>query len=217
MHLQRNIALFFLLLIAPLKAAVVTVAPSAMHIELYDCTEWSHTRELYGARVEGCFPWEGYCIKPHLVGGWGGGDYYRVAIAVGRYFSVANNWGITPFTSYSYSYLKSSLNFPSMAVKDIKQAFSTHTSSFGVELTFCFMERWQILGALSYGFSLLTLRTQRLPNCRFNTSGLQGELRVERIASCYTLHLALSYDGRLYDDRQGFIVKVVQAGLGYRF
>lgn len=195
--------------------AKIDVGPAFIHLDILESGKTIDRMDMPGVRADANYMFEnGICIKPTVLYGSNNGSLLSVGASVGQYIPCGDQWSFLPNLGVSYSYVHTTVDFPSFGLLDLKEKFRSISPFLGLDAYYTFTPTWRICGSFQYAWSRTHTEIQHLPKSKSHCQGPIYSLLLEKdITPSWSLNLGMGYNISLTKEKHGLRGTGVKLGL----
>jgi opacity protein-like surface antigen len=168
--------------------------------------------------------YEGLCVKPGFLFGWGQGRLATGTIAVGYYLPLTDKFKILPNVGITYSYLHARVDMEvgPFTFHDASERFRSSSPFIAMEFCYSITPKWMIMATYQYAWShthtKLTHEHNKLVSEKSHSCGPNYTLGVEYyLDDHWAFNFGVGYNISLSKEKHGLRGKGAKLGVAYYF
>lgn len=195
--------------------AKIDAGPAFVHIDILESGKTIDRMDLPSIRADASYLFDnGICIKPTLLYGSNNGTLLSTGASIGQYLPLTEKWSFLPNAGVTYSYLRTSVDFPSLNLHNLRERFHSISPFLGLDAYFSITPTWRMCGSFQYAWSRTHTDIQHLTTSKSNCKGPNYSLMVEKdLNTAWSLNLGMGYNISLSKEKHGLRGTGVKLGL----
>lgn len=195
--------------------AKIDVGPAFVHLDILESGRTMDRMDLPSIRADASYLFEsGICLKPTVLYGSNQGSLLTTSFSVGQYLPLNEQWSFLPNLGISYSYVRTSIDFPFLELHNLRERFRSISPFLGLDAYYSFNPTWRVCGSIQYAWSCTHTDIQHLVKSKSNCKGPNYSLLVEKdLNPSWSLNLGMGYNISLSKEKHGLRGTGVKIGL----
>lgn len=197
----------------------VDFAPAYVHIDILEHQKTVKRMDLLAFKADATIVINnGFCLKPTILAGTGHGAIFSGGLGIGHCIPITNRITLTPYVGCTYTHLRTTIDIPMLALKDLKERFRSISPYVSLEATIKIAEGWRICGVVQYAWSRTHTTIKHLLSDKSNAKGPNYALLLEHdLNDKWSVNIGAAYNISLTKEKHGLRGAGVKLGLARWF
>lgn len=199
--------LAFLCACPPLVADKIKIdaGPTFVHLDILESGKTVDRMDLPSIRADVSYLFDnGICLKPTVLYGSNNGSLLTTSASIGQYIPLNEQWSLLPNAGITYSYVRTSIDFPSIGLHELSEKFRSISPFLALEAYYSFNPTFRICGSFQYAWSRTHTQIQYLGKSKSHCQGPNYSFLIEKdLNPAWSLNLGMGYNISLSKEKHG--------------
>lgn len=215
-------ALFLCLSSFPLRGEIkgkVDIGPTFLSVDILKSGKTEKTLEMWGVKADATIlVYQGLCIKPSFLGGWGHGELEAGTLAIGYYIPLHKCFKIVPNVGVTFSYLTTHIDVEPLGLFHLKERFRSSSPFIGMDLCYSVTDRLTVIALYQYAWSHTHTKIRPIVSEKSHTCGPNYSLGLDySLTQQWSITFGVGYNITLSKEKHGLRGKGARLGVAYYF
>lgn len=196
----------------------IDLAPTFLEIASVESGKTVDKDHLTGVRGSiDYFVWKPVLVRATGISAWGNAHFQTYSLGLGICLPYQQFY-FTPTAGVTYSRLRSHIDFPQFMMIDLKQTFRSFGPYVGMDVQWCFTDKWRVAVGFQYSWSHTHVNIQSLVKAKDNSKGPTWTFLLERdITKEWSVNFGAAWNRSLNHEKHGIKGQGVKLGVTYWF